>query len=90
MKTHLNSSHTKAAQGYAFEIGEHVFVHGHDGEFVIVSIDRNAQTLQLLPVRSIGRIENVPAASVRIVMPPAESKHEKEAKTDGFGDPTAA
>lgn len=91
MKVHLNSSRSKADQGYTFEIGEHVFVEGRDGEFVVVEVDRNTQSLQLLPVRTFGRIEHFPASSVRIVLPPkSESSLEKEAKLDGFSDSPAA
>jgi hypothetical protein len=87
----LHLRNTATASGYAFEVGEHVFVDGHDGEFVVVEVDRNTQTLQLLPTRSIGRIEHFPASSVRIVLAPkTESSQEKEAKIDGFSDSPAA
>ncbi len=90
MKAH-DRSDTRKAPGYAFEVGEHVFVDGRDGEFVVVEVDRNTQTLQLLPMRSSGRIENFPASSIRIVLAPRmESNHKKEAKIDGFSDPPAA
>jgi hypothetical protein len=91
VKAHLNRAAPAPAPAYAFEVGEHVFVDGRDGEFVVVEVDRNTQTLQLLLVRSVGRIENFPASSVRIVLPPKmESSHEKEAKIDGFSAPPAA
>jgi hypothetical protein len=91
VNVHLSGTQSKTDQGYAFEIGEHVFVDGRDGEFVVVEVDRNTQSLQLLPVRTFGRIEHFPASSVRIVLPPKrESNHEKEAKLDGFSDSPAA
>jgi hypothetical protein len=91
LKVLLNSVNRKAAQSYAFEVGEHVFVDGRDGEFVVVEVNRNSHTLQLLPVGPIGRIETCPAAGVRIVLPPrTRSSREKEPKADGFSDPTAA
>jgi hypothetical protein len=91
VKAHLDRSNTTTAPGYAFEVGEHVFVEGRDGQFVVVEVDRNTQTLQLLSMRSIGRIENFCASSVRIVLPPKmESSHKKEAKIDGFSAPPAA
>jgi hypothetical protein len=91
VRADLHLRNTATASGYAFEVGEHVFVDGRDGEFVVVEVDRDTQTLQLLPVRSIGRIENFSASSVRIVLPPRiESSQEKEAKIDGFSDPPAA
>ena len=91
MRADLHLRNTATASGYAFEVGEHVFVDGRDGEFVVVEVDRNTQTLQLLPTRSMGRIENVPASSIRIVLPTRmESSQEKEAKIDGFSAPPAA
>ncbi len=91
VKAHLDPSNTTKSPGYAFEVGEHVFVDGRDGEFVVVEVDRKTQTLQRLPVSSVGRIENFSASSVRIVLPPKiESSHKKEAKIDGFSDPPAA
>jgi hypothetical protein len=91
VKTDHHLRNTATASGYPFEVGEHVFVDGRDGEFVVVEVDRNTQTLQLLPMRSMVRIENFPASSVRIVLPPRmESSHKKEAKIDGFSDPPAA
>lgn len=91
MKVHPRPTPSNTAQGYSFEVGEHVFVEGRDGEFVIVEVDRNSQSLQLLPVRTSGRIEHFPISSVRIVLPPkTESSYEKEAKLDGFRDSPAA
>ncbi|UWZ86560.1 hypothetical protein [Occallatibacter riparius] len=91
MKVHLRGTPSQTAQGYSFEVGEHVFVEGRDGEFVVVEVDRNSQSLQLLPVRKPGRIERFPTSSVRIVLPPkTESSDEKEAKLDGFSDSPAA
>lgn len=60
MKVHPRSTPSKTSQGYSFEVGEHVFVEGRDGEFVVVEVDRNTQSLQLLPVRTSGRIETLP------------------------------
>jgi hypothetical protein len=91
LKVLLNSRHTKAAQSYPFEVGEHVFIDGREGEFVVVEVDRNAHTLQLLPVGSSGRIETVSPTRIRIVLPPKpKSGDEKETRTDGFRDSTAA
>jgi hypothetical protein len=91
LKVLLRSRHTKAAQSYSFEVGEHVFVDGREGEFVVVEVDRNEHTLQLLPMDSSGRIETFPAARIRIVLPPkSKSGDEKETRTDGFRDSTAA
>jgi hypothetical protein len=88
---HLNFRRTDAVQGYAFDIGEHVFVEGLEDEFVVIDVDRNAHTLQLLSLRSLGHIENFPASAVRFVLPPqTESSRKKEAKLDEFSDPPAA
>jgi hypothetical protein len=91
LKVLLNSVNKRTAQSYAFEVGEHVFVDGRNGEFVVVEVNRNSHTLQLLPVGSMGRIETCPAAGVRIVLPPkTKSSREKEPRVDGLSDPTAA
>lgn len=91
VKINLNYRQTKSTQGYGFEVGEHVFVDGRNGEFVVVDIDRGSQTLQLLPVGRVGRIELISAARVRIVMPPKSSPRSKEeVDIDIHGDSTAA
>jgi hypothetical protein len=70
VKKALKYAHSDAMRSYGFEVGEHVFVDGRDGEFIVREIDRSSHTLQVLPAGRAGRIETVPAASVRIVMPP--------------------
>jgi hypothetical protein len=74
------------AQKYSFGIGEHVWVDGRDGEFVVVEVNRKDESLQLLPLGQIGRIVTAPASSVRVVVPP-KSKADKEV---GYVDPNAA
>jgi hypothetical protein len=91
VKKTCNDSQLGSTRNYGFEVGEHVFVDGHDGEFVVIEIDRASHMLQLLPVGRVGRIENFSAASVRIVMPPkSKARSKEEIGVDSFGNPTAA
>lgn len=85
----FQSTQSEPPQIYGFEVGEHVFVDGHDEEFVVIDVDRASQTLQLLPVARVGRIESFSAASIRIVMPP-KSKDEppEEVGVNFYGDST--
>jgi hypothetical protein len=91
VKTNLNSRQAVSAQRYGFGVGEHVYVEGRSGEFIVVEVDREQQMLQLLPLGRVGRLEGFPAASVRIVMPPKPKvKSKEEVVVDRFEGPTAA
>ena len=55
---------------YGFIIGEHVWVDGREGEFVVMDVDHEKSRLQILEVGRMARLESVPATSVRVVLPP--------------------
>lgn len=75
-------------QSCAVGVGEHVWVDGREGEFVVLGVDQKHQTLQLLPVGQVGRLETLPAASVRAVLPPKPQSSKSEEIE--YGGPTAA
>jgi hypothetical protein len=55
---------------YGFIVGEHVWVDGREGEFVVMDVDHENSRLQILEVGQVARLESVPATSVRVVLPP--------------------
>ncbi len=54
----------------AISVGEHVWVSGRKGEFVVMGVDRARGRLQVLRVGEVHGLENVPARSVRAVLAP--------------------
>jgi hypothetical protein len=70
----LDYRRTRTAHSCAFEVGEHVLVDGREPEYVVVEVDRITQTLKLLPVGCLGRIESFPAVRVRVVLPPGQNR----------------
>lgn len=59
-----------AAGECAISVGEHVWVSGRRGEYVVVEVDRAKGRLQVLRVGTKGALERVPVTSVRAVLAP--------------------
>ncbi len=54
----------------AISVGEHVWVSGRRGEYVVMAVDRAKGRLEVLRVDAKIAVENVPVTSVRAVLAP--------------------
>lgn len=54
----------------AISVGEHVWVTGRDGEYVVVGVDQENGRLQVLKVGSLRGLESVLTKNVRAVLVP--------------------
>lgn len=54
----------------AISVGEHVWVLGREGEYVVMGVDRTNGRLQVLRLGSKSGMESVPLWSVRAVLAP--------------------
>jgi len=59
-----------AAEECAISVGEHVWVSGRTGEYVVMGVDREKGRLQVLRVGSTSGLESMPVTSVRAVLAP--------------------
>ncbi|HWE85536.1 MAG TPA: hypothetical protein VG267_11365 [Terracidiphilus sp.] len=51
-------------------VGEHVWVSGLEGEYVVIEVDREKGQLRVLRTGNLGGLESVAADSVRAVLAP--------------------
>lgn len=61
---------TGAEPASGISVGEHVWVSGRDGEYVVMGVDRENGQLQVLRLGNLGGLETVAADSVRAVLAP--------------------
>ncbi|MFZ0393764.1 MAG: hypothetical protein WCF17_08215 [Terracidiphilus sp.] len=54
----------------AISVGEHVWVSGRAGEYVVMGVEREKAGLQVLRVGTKSVLESVPLTSVRAVLAP--------------------
>lgn len=54
----------------AISVGEHVWVSGRKGEYVVVEVDREKGRLEVLRVGTKSALKSVPVTSVRAVLAP--------------------
>lgn len=66
----LRNAGTGAVRECAISVGEHVWVTGRDGEYVVMGLDRESGKLQVLRMGNLGGLESVPMDSVRAVLAP--------------------
>jgi len=59
-----------AEQACGISVGEHVWVSGRDGEYVVMGVDREKGRLQVLQMGNLGGLESVAADTVRAVLAP--------------------
>ena len=63
----------QTAEQCAISVGEHVWVSGRRGEYVVMGVDRGQGWLQVLRVGRLSGLESVPMKSVRAVLMPPKS-----------------
>lgn len=61
---------SEPAKECAISVGEHVWVSGRRGEYVVMGVDREQGYLQVLRVGRLSGLETVPMKNVRAVLAP--------------------